>query len=122
MDKKKILIIDDEIAIADGLKYILEEQGYCVIVANDGEEGLQKAEKDTPDLIILDLHLPKLPGEEVCRTIRKNERLNNTPIIMLTAKDLDVDRVVGRVIGANAYITKPFEMENLLKQIKLYLP
>lgn len=120
--KKKILLIEDEQDIVVTMEYMLKEKGYEVCAAYDGEEGLRKAIQCRPDLIILDLKLPKLPGEEVCRRIRKREdAAANTPIIMVTAKDLDVDRVIGRVIGANYYITKPFEMDNLLNKIKSLL-
>ena len=116
-DKKTILVIDDEVNLAKLLKINLEDKGYSVLIANDGEEGLRKAKEGTADLIILDLKLPKLPGEELCKEIRKDDKIKDTPIIMLTAKDLDVDRVIGRVVGADRYLTKPFEHDELVKEI-----
>ncbi|UCD15586.1 MAG: response regulator [Candidatus Omnitrophota bacterium] len=116
--KKKVLIVDDEVDIVKTLTYILEREGYAVYGAVDGTEGLEKVTQHMPDLIILDLRLPLLPGEEVCRRIRKDEATAKIPIIMLTAKDLDVDRVIGKVIGANYYITKPFDIKDLLGKIK----
>ncbi|MBU1121272.1 MAG: response regulator [Candidatus Omnitrophica bacterium] len=117
-NKKKILIVDDEPDIVMTLTLLLEQEGYIVSGASSGEEALDKVNVLMPDLVILDLRLPSLPGEEVCRRIRKDEDIAEIPIIMLTAKDLDVDRVVGRVIGANFYITKPFELDILLNKIK----
>ena len=98
-------------------KLILEKKGYDASIADNGETGLTLARRDNPDLIILDLCLPKLKGEEVCREIRRDEKMGSLPIIMVTAKDLDADRIIGRVIGANSYMTKPFEMAELLKEI-----
>lgn len=115
--KKKILIIEDDMHLAGITKLILEKKGYEASIADNGETGLMTARRDNPDLIILDLCLPKLKGEEVCREIRRDEKMNSTPIIMVTAKDLDADRIIGRVIGANCYMTKPFEMAELLKEI-----
>jgi two-component system alkaline phosphatase synthesis response regulator PhoP len=116
--KKTILIIDDEKNLSRILELQLTELGYKVIIAMDGKEGLIKAKEERVDLIILDLMLPKLPGEEVCRQIRKDECIGKTPIIMLTAKTQDVDRVIGRVIGANCYLTKPFDWIVLIEQVK----
>ncbi len=115
---EKILIIEDEPDIATTIKYALEQEEYWVAVARDGEKGLQKAQQDNPDLVILDLKLPGLPGEEICRQLRKGEKTEGTPIIMLTAKDLEVDKIIGKVIGADFYMTKPFDMEELLAKIR----
>lgn len=115
--KKKILIVEDDVHLAGITKLILEKKGYDASIADNGEAGLTAARRDNPDLIILDLCLPKIKGEEVCREIRRDEKMGATPIIMVTAKDLDADRIIGRVIGANSYMTKPFEMANLLKEI-----
>ena len=99
------------------LKVRLERLGYDVIVAKDGQEGLTKAKEEKVDLIILDLMLPKLPGEVVCKQIRKDEQAGGIPIIMLTGKDRDADEVIGRVIGADSYIVKPFEFSVLIAEI-----
>ncbi len=117
--KRKILIIDNENHLAALVKLNLEQTGkYEVCVANDGEEGLQKALKEPPHLIILDLILPKITGEEVCKKIRGEETTENIPIIMVTAKASTVDAIIGKVIGANHYMTKPFQMDELLKNIE----
>lgn len=117
-----ILIIEDEEDIASTLRIALEAEGYDVAVAVDGEEGLLKARKHTPDLIVLDLRLPKLPGEMVCKEIRKDTVISQTPIIMLTSKDSEVDKVVGKVIGASCYISKPFDLDELSVSIRNFLP
>jgi len=116
--KGQILIIEDEADISKTIRYFLEEEGYDVSIAGSGEEGLEKARQHNPDLVILDLKLPEMPGEEVCKEIKRDKKISGTPIIMLTAKDSDVDRVVGRVIGADCYMTKPFELDELGGKIK----
>jgi DNA-binding response OmpR family regulator len=115
--KGHVLLIEDELAIAKPVRYALQEEGYDVSLAVTGEEGLEKAKKHNPDIVILDLMLPGLPGEEVCKDIKKYEKTRSVPIIILTAKDTDVDKVIGRVIGADYYITKPFNMEELLAKV-----
>lgn len=115
--KKKILIVEDETSISVALEYRFKKFGFEVILAEDGEDGLSKARSEKPDIIILDLILPKLTGESVCKEIRKDDNIAKTPIIMLTAKDSDTDRIIGRVIGADCYITKPFDLERLRKEV-----
>lgn len=117
---KKILIIEDEVDIVRILEFRLKRSGYEIIIAVDGETGLCLAKEEKPDLILLNLLLPKLPGEEVCRRIRQDENISKVPVIMLTAKKGDVDRIVGRVIGADFYMTKPFDLALLLEKIKQY--
>jgi len=117
MPKKKILLIEDDDSMVKILEFRLKKNGFNVVVALDGEEGMEKVKKNKLDLVILDLMLPKLPGEEVCRRMRKDRETADIPVIMLTAKALDVDRIVGKVIGADYYITKPFDPEDLLKKI-----
>ena len=118
--KKKILIVEDEYSASKFLSLRLTKLGFQVSAAIDGLTGLKEATENIPDLIILDLMIPQLPGEEVCKAIRENldERISKIPIIMLTGKDSEVDRIVGKVIGANAYLTKPYEFSDLLEQIK----
>lgn len=116
-NKKKILIIDDAKDMVDLLTYELRQKGYEVIGAYDGQAGFTKYLEESPDLIILDLSLPKLNGYEVCRKIRREKNDSRTPIIMLTAHDQEVDKIVGSVLGAEKYITKPFESEYLLSEI-----
>ena len=116
---KKILIVEDEMELIQGLKLNLEFEGYDVIWALDGEEGLDKALKEAPDLILLDIMLPKKDGLEVCRELRQQNV--TIPIIMLTAKGEEVDKVVGLEIGADDYITKPFSVKELLARVKAHL-
>ncbi len=115
---EKILIVDDEKPIVDSIKYTLYKEGYDVVVSYDGEDALEKVRKENPDLIILDIMLPKLSGLEVCRIIR---RTSNVPIIMLTARGEDMDRVVGLELGADDYVSKPFSMRELVARIKAVL-
>lgn len=115
---KKILIVEDEKPIADILQFNLEKEGYRVAVAYDGEEGLVKVEEDPPDLVLLDLMLPKKDGMEVCREIRKEHHM---PIIMLTAKDSEIDKVLGLELGADDYVTKPFSTRELIARVKANL-
>jgi DNA-binding response OmpR family regulator len=114
----RILIVDDEPAIVDMLAYNLQRANYQVIVARDGEEALAKALQEQPDLIILDLMLPRLDGLEVCRALR---RKRDVPIIMLTARDAEVDRVVGLELGADDYVAKPFSVRELMARVKSVL-
>ncbi|MCM3727658.1 response regulator transcription factor [Neobacillus cucumis] len=114
--QQQILVIEDERHIAKILKIELEYEGYEVVVAYDGKEGLQAAFTEKPDLILLDVMLPEMNGIEVLRRIRKENNL--IPIILLTARNLTMDKVTGLDQGANDYITKPFEMEELLARVR----
>lgn len=114
----KILVVEDEIGIANFLKQGLEEENYEVLVANDGEKGLELALKSKTDLILLDWMLPKITGLEVCKAIRKNDP--KIPIIFLTAKDTIQETIEGLKAGANDYIKKPFSFEELLERIKIH--
>lgn len=113
--QKTILVIEDEKAIVDILSFNLEREGYRVLAAFDGEEGVALAKSENPDLILLDLMLPKMDGFEVCKYIRRNM---TTPIIMLTAREEEVDKVLGLELGADDYMTKPFSMRELLARVK----
>jgi DNA-binding response OmpR family regulator len=117
MDKKKILIIEDEQILCDFLVKNLKNLGFEAIGTCDGKTGLEMAQQEKPDLILLDLKLPKLPGEEVCREIRKSEATKDTPIIMETGKASDTDKVIGKVIGADYYLRKPYTAQELLDKI-----
>lgn len=114
---KKILIIDDEKEMVSLLTVELTYQKYEVICAYDGEEGYEKYLRDKPDLIILDLMLPKCTGEEICRRIRRERQDLKTAIVMLTAKGDVVDRIIGKVKGADVYMSKPFDSEYLLSEM-----
>lgn len=115
---KKILIVDDEPDLVKGLPIILESKGYEVVLAYDGEEGLDKARKEKPDLIILDLMLPKMDGYMVCCLLKADTNYRRIPIIMFTAKAQEEDMKTGKEVGADAYITKPFEPQVLLGKIR----
>lgn len=117
--KEKILIIEDEEELVKGLKLNLVFEGYDVIWALDGEDGFNKAMKEAPDMILLDIMLPKKDGLDVCRELR--QRNVSIPIIMLTAKGEEVDKVVGLEIGADDYITKPFSVRELMARVKARL-
>ena len=113
---KTILIVEDEKNIVDILNFNLNREGYGTIEAYDGQAGLQLALEQDPDLILLDLMLPKMNGFDVCRAIRQAGR--NTPVIMLTAREEETDKVLGLELGADDYITKPFSMRELLARVK----
>lgn len=114
----KILVVDDEKPISDIIIYTLKNEGYQIVTAFDGEEALNQFNKEKPDLVILDLMLPKMTGLEVCREIRKDSAV---PIIMLTAKDSEIDKVVGLELGADDYVTKPFSNRELAARVKASL-
>ena len=111
---KRILVVDDEVQAVQMMKMSLEADGYEVIGAHDGREALDKARKEAPHLIILDLMLPKLDGYKVCRMLKFDEKYKAIPIIMFTARAQESDKKMGQEVGADAYITKPFDPENLL--------
>ncbi len=121
MAEKKILIVDDEDHIRELLKFNLEKSGYNVYTANDGLEGLKLAREKQVDLILLDLMLPGMDGFEVCKEIRKDNIISNVPIIMLTAKSEEIDKILGLELGADDYITKPFSIRELSARIKALL-
>jgi len=115
---EKILIVEDELVLRDALTYNLTRQGYEVIAAVDGHQAVELAQAEQPDLILLDIMLPGLDGYEVCRILRKDF---TAPIIMLTARDDEVDKLVGLEVGADDYLTKPFSMRELLARVKAQL-
>ncbi|MCT4596649.1 MAG: response regulator transcription factor [Vallitalea sp.] len=114
----KILVVDDEKAIVDILKFNLQREGYSVITAYNGEEGLELFEKEKPDLVLLDIMMPKVDGLQVCKVIRNNY---DTPIIMLTARAEEVDKVLGLELGADDFVTKPFSVRELMARVKANL-
>lgn len=121
MNKKRILVVDDEVDLVETVRFSLELEGYEVLVAFNGEEALNQARKESPDLILLDLMLPKLDGYKVCRLLKFDERYKHIPILMLTAKTQEKDKATGMETGADEYITKPFDMDELMKKVKNYL-
>ncbi|WP_027340368.1 response regulator transcription factor [Halonatronum saccharophilum] len=118
MEKNKVLVIDDDKNIGLILKDYFEFEGFEVIVAYDGESGLRMVEEANPDIIILDIMLPKLNGWEICQKLRPQ---NSTPIIMLSAKNKDVDRITGLELGADDYVNKPFNTKELVARVKAVL-
>ncbi len=115
----KILVVDDEQSIITLLQFNLEKAGYAVEIAMDGLTGLTKAKETSPDLIVLDLMLPKLDGIEVCKQLRQLN--NHVPILMLTAKDSEIDKIIGLELGADDYLTKPFSPREVIARIKAIL-
>jgi two-component system alkaline phosphatase synthesis response regulator PhoP len=118
---KKILIVEDEHDVIKLLKYNLEKEGFRVNYTTDGSLALAEIRRDEPDLIILDLMLPGLDGLEICRQIRRNEKYSSLPLLMLTARDEESDRVVGLEMGADDYVTKPFSMRELIARVRALL-
>jgi DNA-binding response OmpR family regulator len=117
-NRKKIIVVDDEVPIARMLKIRLEANGFEVSMAHDGQAGLDLVYKENPDLILLDLVLPVIDGFTVCRILKFDSKYKNTPIIMLTARSAEESQKLGQQMGANAYFTKPFEPDVLLKKIE----
>ena len=115
---KKILAVDDEPNILMSLEFILEMEGYEVYTARDGEEALEVAERVRPDLILLDVNMPRKDGYETCRIIREREDMSGTKVIMLTAKGQTLEKKKGLEVGADEYVTKPFSAEDLLEKIR----
>ena len=117
----KVIIIEDERDLAELLAFNLEKEGWQTVVALDGKSGLERVTAELPDLVILDLMLPELSGIEVCRHLRKQEKTAAIPVIMVTAKGEEIDRVVGFEVGADDYLVKPFSTRELLLRIKALL-
>lgn len=118
MPKKRILVVEDELELVKAIQIRLEQAGYEALFAYDGQEGLEKARKEKPDLILLDLMLPKIDGYKVCRMLKFDEKYKKIPIIMLTARAQESDEKLGLETGADTYITKPFQHEVVLAKIK----
>ena len=118
---KTVLIADDEPNIVISLEYLLQRDGYHVLVARDGQEALDTVQLMTPDLVLLDVMLPRLSGFQVCQKIRENPAWSHIRIVMLTAKGRDVEMSKGMALGADLYVTKPFSTKDLLAQIRVQL-
>ena len=118
---KSVLVVEDEPNIVLSLEYVIKKAGYEVRVAHDGEEALKAVEEAAPDLILLDVMIPKRDGYDVCQTIRANPAWNDVNIIMLTARGREVEREKGLALGADAYITKPFSTRELTDRLKRVL-
>jgi len=121
MSKEKILIIEDEKDIVKMLDYNLKKEGFKAFSANNGEDGLDMARKENPDLVLLDLMLPGMDGLDVCKAIKNDAKTTHIPIIILTAKAQEADKIVGLELGADDYVTKPFSPRELIARIKAVL-
>ena len=121
MNNEKILIVDDEEHIVELIKFNLEANGYKTITASNGLEALELAKNEKPDLVLLDIMLPGLNGNDVCKEIRKDTEISTMPIIMITAKGEELDRILGLELGADDYVTKPFSVRELMARIKAVL-
>ena len=118
---RKILVVDDEAVLVETIAYNLEQAGYQVTTASDGASALEAVRCETPDLIILDIMLPEMDGLEVCRQLRRESTTSTIPILMLTAKGDEIDKVVGLEVGADDYVTKPFGRRELLARVRALL-
>ena len=118
---KTVLIADDEPNIVISLEFLLQREGYHVLVARDGQEALDTIALMAPDLVLLDVMLPRVSGYEVCQQIRENPAIAGTKVLMLTAKGREVEVSKGIALGADAYVTKPFSTKDLLAQVRLLL-
>ncbi len=118
---KRILIVDDEPEIVELLEMRLRKIGYTILTASDGMEGLEKARKEMPDLIILDVMMPKMDGFQVCRFLKFDEKYKKIPVLMLTSRGQDSDKNLGKEVSADSYMPKPYEVDALLKEIKRLL-
>ncbi len=118
---RKILVVDDEAVLVETIAYNLEQAGYRVVTASDGNSALEAARSESPDLILLDIMLPGIDGLEVCRQLRRESSTATTPIVMLTAKSDEIDKVVGLEVGADDYVTKPFGRRELLARVRALL-
>lgn len=118
---KKILVIDDEQDIVESLKFVLEAEGYECYTAFNGEDGLKRAKELVPDLIMLDIMMPKMNGYKISRLLKFDNKYKDIPIIMLTARSQEEDKLIGQETGANEYITKPFELDEVIATVNNYL-
>ncbi len=118
---KKILIVDDEQDIVESLKFVLEANDYTCYSAYNGEDGLRLAKEIVPDLMILDVMMPKINGYKISRLLKFDAKYKNIPILMVTARSQDEDKLIGEETGADEYITKPFEIDELVNKVNRYL-
>ena len=118
---KKILIVDDEQDIVESLKFVLEVSGYVCYTAYNGEDGLRLAKEIMPDLIILDVMMPKINGYKISRLLKYDKKYQNIPILMITARSQEEDKLIGEETGADEYITKPFELDTVVDKVNQYL-
>lgn len=117
MRKGKVLVVDDEVNITQILEFSIGSEGYEVLSASNGEEAVEKARREQPDLIILDIMMPRIDGYETCRILKSNPLTKNIPVVLLTAKGRDIDKRLGYEVGATDYIIKPFSPSKLIERI-----
>lgn len=118
---KKVLIVDDEQDIVESLQFVLEAAGFECYCAYNGEDGLNLAREVLPDLIILDVMMPKINGFKICRLLKYDSKYKNIPILMVTARSQEEDKLIGEETGVDEYITKPFDLEEIVKKVEGYL-
>ena len=121
LNKKTILIADDEPDIVETLKFLVESEGYSCLTAFDGEDALRLAKEKRPDLIVLDVMMPKINGYKVSRLLKFDAKYKDIPILMVTARTQEEDKLIGEETGADEYITKPFDINHILEKINSYL-
>jgi DNA-binding response OmpR family regulator len=121
MKKGKVLVVDDEVNITQILEFSIGAEGFDVMTAQNGEEAIEKARREQPDLIILDIMMPKIDGYEACRILKANPLTKNIPVVLLTAKGRDIDKRLGMEVGATDYIVKPFSPNKLIERINQLL-
>lgn len=118
---KKILIVDDEQDIVESLKFVLEASNFTCYTADNGEDGLRLAKEIVPDLMILDVMMPKISGYKISRLLKYDAKYKNIPILMVTARSQEEDKLIGEETGADEYITKPFELDDVVNKVEQYL-
>lgn len=118
MDKKKVLVVDDEPDIVQFIKMILEDEGFSVVEAFDGEDAINKANAESPGVVLLDINMPRIDGYQICQLLKNDERTRAIPVIMVTARTQKIDKYRGEKAGADGYITKPFQTSELIASVK----
>jgi len=121
MTERKVLVVDDEVNITQIMEFSIGAEGYEVVTASNGEEAITKARKEQPNLIILDIMMPKVDGYEVCRVLKRDPLTKRIPVILLTAKGREIDKRLGYEVGASDYVVKPFSPSQLIDKVNSYL-
>ena len=121
MTERKVLVVDDEVNITQIMEFSIGAEGYQVVTAANGEEAINKARKEQPNLIILDIMMPKVDGYEVCRVLKRDPLTKRIPVILLTAKGREIDKRLGYQVGASDYVVKPFSPSQLIEKVNSYL-
>lgn len=118
MDKKRVLVVDDEPDIVGFIKMILEDEGFSVVEAFNGEDAITKAHAESPGVILLDINMPRIDGYQICRLLKNDEKTRGIPVIMVTARTQKIDKYRGEKAGADGYITKPFQTSELIASVR----